>query len=90
MQISDNVGIKENEPSFLYTSSMHGDELSGFVLSLRLIDYLLTNYGMNNRISNLINEIDIWINPLQILTVLIMGVIKMYSQQLGIMLTLLI
>ena len=43
---------------------MHGDELSGFVLSLRLIDYLLTNYGMNNRISNLINEIDIWINPL--------------------------
>ena len=64
VQISDNVGIKENEPSFLYTSSMHGDELSGFVLSLRLIDYLLMNYGMNNRISNLINEIDIWINPL--------------------------
>jgi len=25
IQISNNVGIKENEPSFLYTSSMHGD-----------------------------------------------------------------
>ena len=49
-----------------YILLQYGDELSGFVLSLRLIDYLLTNYGMNNRISNLINEIDIWINPLQI------------------------
>ncbi|MBT3621319.1 MAG: hypothetical protein HN535_01000, partial [Flavobacteriales bacterium] len=26
VQISNNVGQKENEPSFLYTSSMHGDE----------------------------------------------------------------
>ena len=27
-QISNNVGNKEDEPSFLYTSSMHGDELA--------------------------------------------------------------
>ena len=40
VQISDNVGQKEDEPSFLYTSSMHGDELSGYVLSLRLIVHL--------------------------------------------------
>ncbi len=64
IQISDNVGQKENEPSFLYTSSMHGDELAGYVLSLRLIDYILDNYGNNQRITNLVNEIDIWINPL--------------------------
>ena len=38
VQISDNVGKKENEPSFLYTSSMHGDELAGYVLMLRLIN----------------------------------------------------
>ena len=63
-QISDNVGQKENEPSFLYTSSMHGDELAGYVLMLRLIDKLLSEYNTNNRIKNLINEIDIWINPL--------------------------
>ncbi|MGY8951496.1 MAG: M14 family zinc carboxypeptidase, partial [Flavobacteriales bacterium] len=37
VQISNNVGQKENEPSFLYTSSMHGDELAGYILSLRLI-----------------------------------------------------
>ncbi len=63
-QISDNVGQKENEPSFLYTSSMHGDELAGYVLSLRLIDFLLNNYTDNPKVNNLVNEIDIWINPL--------------------------
>ena len=58
VQISDNVGQKEDEPSFLYTSSMHGDELAGYILSLRLIDYLLNQYGTNQEITNLINEID--------------------------------
>ena len=64
VQISDNVGAKENEPSFLYTSSMHGDELAGYVLTLRLIDQLLSEYGSNPILTNLVNEIDIWINPL--------------------------
>ena len=64
VQISDNVGQKENEPSFLYTSSMHGDELAGYILSLRLIDYILNGYGIDQEITNLIDEIDIWINPL--------------------------
>lgn len=64
VNISDNVGQKENEPSFLYTSSMHGDELTGYVLMLRFIDDILNKYNVNNRITNLVNEIDIWINPL--------------------------
>lgn len=64
VNISDNVGQKENEPSFLYTSSMHGDELTGYVLMLRFIDDVLNNYNTNSRITYLVNEIDIWINPL--------------------------
>jgi len=64
VQISDNIGQKENEPSFLYSSSMHGDELAGYVLSLRLIDYMLNGYGNDQRLTDLVNEIDIWINPL--------------------------
>ena len=64
VQISNNVGVKENEPSFLYTSSMHGNELSGYILSLRLIDYLLNGYGNNPKVSNLVDGVDIWINPL--------------------------
>ncbi len=63
-KISDNVGTKEAEPQFLYTGTIHGDELTGYVLLLRLIDYLLTNYGTNPKVTNLVNNLEIWINPL--------------------------
>jgi hypothetical protein len=63
-RISDNIGIKENEPQFLYTSSIHGDETTGYILMLRLIDYLLSNYGSIPRITSLVDNIEICINPL--------------------------
>lgn len=63
VKISDNVNSIEEEPEFFYTSSMHGDETTGFVLMLRMIDYLLTNYGTNARITNLVNNYAIYINP---------------------------
>jgi PKD repeat protein len=62
--ISDNVTVHENEPQFLYTSSIHGDETAGYILMLHLADYLLTNYGTNPRITNLVDNVEIWINPL--------------------------
>ena len=62
-KISDNVSIREDEPQFLFTSTIHGDETTGYVLMLRLIDSLLTSYGSNTRITNLINNAEIWINP---------------------------
>jgi len=58
-KITDNVNIDENEPEFLYTSTMHGNELVGYVLMLRLIDSLLTSYGTEPRITNLVNNIEI-------------------------------
>ena len=64
VKISDNVNIKEAEPEFMYGSSMHGDELVGFMLMLKLIDYLLSNYAINAEIENLIDNVEIWINPL--------------------------
>ena len=64
VQISNNVGEKENEPSFLYTSSMHGDELAGYILSLRFIDHILNGYGNSLQLTELVDNIDIWINPL--------------------------
>ncbi len=64
VRISDNVGFEENEPQFLYTSTMHGNELVGYVILLRLIDHLLANYGNNDDITYLVDNIDIWINPL--------------------------
>ena len=63
LKITDNVSVNEGEPEFFYTSSMHGDELVGFPLMMRLIDYLLTNYGTNSEVTNLVNSTEIYINP---------------------------
>lgn len=63
LKISDNVLSDESEPEVFYTSSMHGDELTGYVLMLRLADYLLNNYNQPE-IANLVNNLEIYINPL--------------------------
>ena len=63
-KISDNVGVDEAEPEFFYTSTMHGNETTGYILMLRLIDSLLTAYGSSARITNMVNNIEIYINPL--------------------------
>lgn len=64
LHIGDSLDTETNEPEFMYTSSIHGDELTGYVLMLRLADYMLSNYGSDDRITNMINNIDIWINPM--------------------------
>ncbi len=63
VRISDNIGQEEGEAQFLYTGTMHGDETTGFVLLLRLIDYLLSNYGTDPKVTNMVDNLDIWINP---------------------------
>jgi Zinc carboxypeptidase/Carboxypeptidase regulatory-like domain/Dockerin type I domain len=64
IKISDNVSIEEDEPEVMYSSSMHGDELTGYVLTLRLIDSLLVSYGTDSLITRLVDSCEIWINPL--------------------------
>ncbi len=64
LRISDNVNIQENEPEFLYSSSIHGDETTGYILMLHLADYLLTGYGNDTRLTNMVNNFDIVICPL--------------------------
>jgi hypothetical protein len=64
LKITDNINKQEDEPQFLYTSSMHGDEVTGYPVMLSLIDYLLSNYKKDARVTNIVNNIEIWINPL--------------------------
>ncbi len=64
LKISDNAAADETEPEFLYTSSMHGDEITGFPNMLRLIDYLLTNYGSLAEVTDIVNGTEIFICPL--------------------------
>ena len=65
LKISDNVHLnEEDEPEVFYTSTMHGDELGGFILMLRLADYLLSMYGTDERVRFLVDNLQIYINPL--------------------------
>ena len=64
LKISDNPTSDETEPEFFYTSSMHGDEITGYPTMLRFIDYLLTNYGSLSEVTNLLNGTELFINPL--------------------------
>jgi len=62
--VSQNVHTREAEPQVFWTSSMHGDETTGYVSMLRFIDYLLSNYGTDERVTYLLDNMEIWINPL--------------------------
>jgi murein tripeptide amidase MpaA len=62
--ISDSVNFRKPKPRFMYSSSMHGDETTGYVSMLRLADTLLSSYGTNPKLTNLVKNIEIWINPL--------------------------
>jgi PKD repeat protein len=62
--LSKNVNVREAEPQVFFTSTMHGDEVTGYVLMLRYIDYLLSNYGTDVRVTYLLDNLEIWVNPL--------------------------
>jgi Zinc carboxypeptidase. len=64
LKISDNPDIDEGEPETFYSSTIHGNETGGFILMMRLADYLLKNYNTDSRVKNLVDNLVIWINPL--------------------------
>ena len=51
------------KPAVLLSSTIHGDETGGSVVLTRLIYYLLDNYGKSSLVNDLIDNLDIWINP---------------------------
>ena len=61
MGVRINNGVTEGKPKFLYSSTIHGDETTGMILMLRLIDELCTS--TDSRIVNLVDNLDIFIFP---------------------------
>jgi len=51
-------------PQFFYSSTIHGDEVTGYVMMLHLIDTLLSSYGTSEPLTDLVNSVAIYINPL--------------------------
>ncbi len=63
-KISDNVGLDEDEPVALFDGAHHACEIMGMEICLALIDTLLTNYGQQPSITNLVDSTEIWVVPL--------------------------
>ncbi len=57
-----NNGSGAGKPKFLYTSTIHGDETTGWMLMLRWIDYLLENPTLPE-CANILNNIDLYVGP---------------------------
>ena len=57
-----NNGAPEGKPKFLYTSTLHGDETTGWIMMLRLIDYLLENPN-EPEVQTVMDNIDLYIGP---------------------------
>ncbi len=64
LKISDNAQENEAEPEVFYTATMHGDETLGYILMLRLADSLLKGYNPIAKTNNLVDNLEIFINPL--------------------------
>ncbi len=62
-RITANVNNPNERPKSMYTSTMHGDETTGFNLLLRLIHHMLNNYGEDDHVTYLLDNLEIWICP---------------------------
>ena len=57
-----NNGSRSGKPKFLYSSTIHGDETTGWIMMLRLIDYLLENPTLPE-CQTVLDNIDLYIAP---------------------------
>jgi hypothetical protein len=64
LKISANVSVDEPEPAVMLSSSIHGDEPAGFVLLMRLAEYLASESSNGGLAEELVSGLEIWINPL--------------------------
>lgn len=65
IEITSNVGKNRRilKPMFKYIANMHGDETVGLQLLLYLVQYLTMYYGVNHRVTRIVDTTDIYIMP---------------------------
>ncbi|TLS45129.1 zinc carboxypeptidase [Streptomyces montanus] len=63
IKISDNVGTDESEPEVLFTHHQHAREHLTVEMALYLMRELGAGYGSDSRITNMVNNREIWIVP---------------------------
>jgi carboxypeptidase T len=61
VKISDNVAIDEPEPEVLFDGLHHSDEHMAVEMTLHIFHWLVDGYGIDPRITNIVNTHEIWI-----------------------------
>jgi carboxypeptidase T len=61
VKISDNVATDENEPEVLFDGTTHADEHMGAEMTLRIMHWLVDGYGVDPRITKIVDTREIWI-----------------------------
>ena len=64
MEITDNFAVDEYEPEFKYTANHHGDKTTGIEMTMRLAELLAKSYGTDPVITELVNNMEIWLCPI--------------------------
>jgi hypothetical protein len=64
LKISDNVGTDEEEPEVFYMGCHHARELMSVDIPLRFAEYLLTEYGVDADVTEMVDSREIWIAPM--------------------------
>ena len=64
LEINSNVANRTLlTPMFKFVANMHGDETVGRQLMVYLAQYLIDNYGKDERVTKLVNSTDIYLMP---------------------------
>ncbi len=63
MRITDNPDAEEDEPDVLFIARQHSDEATPTEIALQLIENITDQYGLDARISWLVDNRDIWVIP---------------------------
>jgi len=61
LRITRNPDIAEDEPELMFEGAMHGDEKCGTEAVFEMAVYLISNYGIDPLVTQLINTREIWI-----------------------------
>jgi hypothetical protein len=64
LKITDNPLVEEDEPEFKYSSTIHGNEGVGTETTIRLAELLSSSYGVDPDLTELVDEMEIWLVPI--------------------------
>lgn len=64
IKISDNAKLKEHEPVFLVNAMHHAREVMTPEITTDMIEYLTSNYGQIDEVTNWVNNTEIWVIPM--------------------------